>query len=190
MDREDLLSRKWQPVPVFLPGKFQEQRSLASYSPWSCKESDMIENTYNVGLSSDSVIHVLMHIFIPFKILFSYSLSQNIEQNLLCYIIGLCCLLLLFSRQVVSDSLWPHGLQHTLFSCPLPSPGVCPSSCPLHQWCHPASSSSVTHFSSCPPSFPASGSFPISWLFISGAKVSELQFQHQSFHWVFRIDFL
>ena len=46
-------NRKWQLTPVFLPGKFQEQRSLASYSPWSCKESDMIENTYNVGLSSD-----------------------------------------------------------------------------------------------------------------------------------------
>ena len=71
-----------------------------------------------------------MHIFIPFKILFSYSLSQNIEQNLLCYIIGLCCLLLLFSRQVVSDSLWPHGLQDTRLPCPSPSPGICPSSCP------------------------------------------------------------
>ena len=46
-------NRKWQLTPVFLPGKFQGQRSLASYSPWSCKESDMTENTYNVGLSSD-----------------------------------------------------------------------------------------------------------------------------------------
>ena len=50
---------------------------------------------------------------------------------------------LLFSCQGVSDSLQPHGLQHTRPPCPSPSPGVCPSSCPLNQWCHPTISSSV-----------------------------------------------
>ena len=55
-------------------------------------------------------------------------------------------LFLLFSRPVVSDSLWRHGLQHTRLPCPSPSPEVCPSSCPLHWWCHPAISSSDVLF--------------------------------------------
>ena len=76
-------------------------------------------------------------------------------------------LLLLFSLPVMSDSLQPHGLQNIRPSCPSPSPEVCPSSCPLHQWCHPAISSSDTLFSFCPQSFPASGTFPMSQLFAS-----------------------
>ena len=82
----------------------------------------------------------------------------------------LCCCLL-FSRLVVPDSLWPHGLQHTRLPCPLLSPGVCSNSCPLSQWCHPTISSSVAPFSSCPQSFPESGSFPMSWLFESGSQI-------------------
>ena len=73
----------------------------------------------------------------------------------------------LFSCQGVSDSLRPHGLQHTRLTCPSPSPGVCPSSCPLNWWWHQTISSSVAPFS-CPQSVPASGSFPVSWLFTSG----------------------
>ena len=76
-------------------------------------------------------------------------------------------ILLLFSRPVMSYSLQPHGLQHIRPSCPLPSPRVCPSSCPLYWWCHPAISSSDTLFSFCPQSFPASGTFPMSQLFSS-----------------------
>ena len=56
--------------------------------------------------------------------------------------------------------------------CPSPSPGVCSNSCPLSRWCHPTSSSSVAPFSSCPQSFPASESFPVSWLFASGGQGS------------------
>ena len=78
-------------------------------------------------------------------------------------------LLLLFSRSVMSNSLQPHGLQHTRLLCPSLSPGVCSDSCPLSRWCH-AISSSVALFSSCPPSFPASGSFPTSLLFASGGQ--------------------
>ena len=63
---------------------------------------------------------------------------------------------LLFSCPVISNSLGPHELQHTRPLCPSPSPEVCPSSCPLHQWCHPAISSSDALFY-CPQSFPASG---------------------------------
>ena len=71
-----------------------------------------------------------------------------------------CCLL---SHSVVSDTLWPHGLQHTRLPCPL-CPGVCSNSRPLGRWCHPTISSSVAPFSSHPQSFPASGSFPMSWM--------------------------
>ena len=68
---------------------------------------------------------------------------------------------LLLSYPVVSDSLRPHGLQHTRPLCPSPSSEVCPSSCPLHLWCHPAMSSSDTLLSFCPQSFPASGTFQL-----------------------------
>ena len=70
-----------------------------------------------------------------------------------------------FSRSVVSDSLWPHEPQHARPSCPSPTPRVYPNSCPLSRWCHPRISSSVIPFSSCPESFPASESFPMSQLF-------------------------
>ena len=72
-----------------------------------------------------------------------------------------------FSRSVVSDCLWPHGLQHSRPPCPSPAPGVYSHSCPLSQWCHPTILSSVIPFSSCLQSFPASGSFPMSQLFTS-----------------------
>ena len=70
----------------------------------------------------------------------------------------------------MSDSLRPHELQHTRLPCPSLSPGVCSNSCPLSQWCHPTISFSVASFSSCPLSFPAPGSFPMSRLFTSGGQ--------------------
>ena len=86
-------------------------------------------------------------------------------------------------------TLWdPMGLQHTWLPCSLPSPGVCSNSCPLSQWCHPTILSSVSPFFSCPQSFPTSESLPLSWQFTSGGL--ELQLQHQSFQWIFRVDFL
>ena len=69
------------------------------------------------------------------------------------------------SHSVMYDSLRPHGLQYARPSCPSPTPGVQSSSCPLGRWCHPAVSSSVVPFSSCPRSLPASGSFSKSQLF-------------------------
>ena len=68
----------------------------------------------------------------------------------------------------MSDSLQAHGLQHAKVPCPSLSPRVCSNSCPLTRWCHPTISSSVIPFSSCLQSFPASGSFPVSWLLASG----------------------
>ena len=76
--------------------------------------------------------------------------------------------LLLFSHSVVSDCLQPYGLQYTRLPCSPLCPGVCSDSSPLSQWCHPIISPSVVLFSSCPQSFPASGSFPVSQLFTSG----------------------
>ena len=70
----------------------------------------------------------------------------------------------------MSDSLWPHGLQHTRLPCPSPTPGVCSGSCPSSQWCHPTISSSVVPFSSCLQSFPESGSFPRSQFFQSSGQ--------------------
>ena len=90
-----------------------------------------------------------------------------------------------FSHSVVSDSLQPHGLQHTRPPCPSPTPRACSNSCTLSWWCHPTISSSVIPFSSRLQSFPA-------WVSSSHqvAKVLEFQLQHQSFQWIFRTDFL
>ena len=78
--------------------------------------------------------------------------------------------MLLFSCTVMSDSLWPHGLQHTRLPCPSPSPRACSHSCPLSWWCHPTISSSVTPFFSCLQFSPISGSFPMSQFFTSGGQ--------------------
>ena len=75
-----------------------------------------------------------------------------------------------FSRSVVSDSLWPHESQHARPPCPSPTPGVYSNSCPLSRWRHPAISSSVVPFSSCPHSLSASGSLPMSQLFAWGGQ--------------------
>ena len=75
-----------------------------------------------------------------------------------------------FSRSVVSNSSWPHGLQHARPPCPSSAPGVYSNSCPSSQWCYPTISSSVVPFSSCLQSFPASGSFPVSQFFPSGGQ--------------------
>ena len=95
-----------------------------------------------------------------------------------------------FSHSVVSDSLRPHESQHARPPCPSPAPRVYSNSCPSSWWCHPAISSSVIPFSSCPQPLPASGSFPMSQLFTWGSKVLAFQLQHQSFQWTPRTDLL
>ena len=87
----------------------------------------------------------------------------------------------------MSDSFWPHRLQHARIPCPSLFPEICRNACPLSRWCHPTISSSVAPFS-CPQSFPASGSFPMSRLFASGGW--SIGAQHQSFQWILRVDFL
>ena len=81
-----------------------------------------------------------------------------------------------FSHSVVSDSLRPHEPQHTRFACPSPTPGAYSNSCPSCQSCHPTISSSVVPFSSYLQSFPASGSFQMSWFSASGAQSTGISF--------------
>ena len=79
-------------------------------------------------------------------------------------------LIIQFSYSVMSDSVQPYELQHARPPCPSPTLGVHPNSCVLSWWCHPAISSSVIPFSSCPQSLPASGSFPMSQFFAWGGQ--------------------
>ena len=95
------------------------------------------------------------------------------QPDMLCWLKGMKKTLLhsvQFSRSVVSNSLRPHESQHARPPCPSPKPGVHSNSCPSSQWCHPAISSSVVPFSSCPKSLPASESFPMSQLFTWGGQ--------------------
>ena len=75
-----------------------------------------------------------------------------------------------FIRSVVSDSLRPHGLHHARLPCPSPTPGAYSTSCTSSQWCHPTISSSVVPFSSCPQTFPASGSCAVRQLITLGGQ--------------------
>ena len=75
-----------------------------------------------------------------------------------------------FSHSVASDSLRPHGLQHTRLPCPSPTSRACSNSCPSNWWCHPTISSSVVPLSSCPQSFPVSGSLQMSQFSSSGGQ--------------------
>ena len=96
-----------------------------------------------------------------------------IHSASLCFLVGVFnpfTFKVQFSCLVVSDSLWPHGLQHTKPPCPSPIPGVYSNSFPLSRWCHPTISSSVIPFSSCFQSFPASGSFQRNQFFASGGQ--------------------
>ena len=87
-----------------------------------------------------------------------------------CVCMYVCISWVQFSHSVMSNSLWPHVPQHTRPPCPPPTPRVHPNPCPFSWWYHPTISSSVVPYSSCPQSFPASGSFPMSQLFASGGQ--------------------
>ena len=93
----------------------------------------------------------------------------------------------MFSCPVMSDSLRPHGLQHSRPPCPSASPGVCPCSCSLHQWCIPAISSSDALFSFCPQLSQHQGLFQWVDYLYQITRILELQLQHQSFQWIFRL---
>ena len=106
-------------------------------------------------ISKDVILHFVLQIYLN-----SLSLTHGLFQFSSAQ----------FSRSVMSDCLPPHEPQHARPPCPSPTPGVHPNPCQLSQWCHPAISSSVVPFSSCLQSFPASGSFQMSQLFVSGGQ--------------------
>ena len=108
-----------------------------------------------------------MFITAPFKIVKSWSTDEWINQ--IWYILA-SRYSVQFSHSVMSNSLWPHEPQHARPPCPSPTVGVQPNPCLLSQWCHPTISSSVIPFFSCPQSFPASESFQMSQLFVSGGQ--------------------
>ena len=99
-----------------------------------------------------------------------HGVTSRVTGMILIRAVASCHKYLLFSCSVMSHALRPQGLWHARLPCPSLSPRVCSNSSPLSQWCHPAISSSMTPFSSCPQSFPASGSFPMSELFTSGGQ--------------------
>ena len=107
----------------------------------------MAKNTWKRLLSL-----ITMERYIKISMTYLFILPQFISVTLLCL------------------TLRPHGLQHTRPPCPSPTPRAYPNSCPLRRWCHPTTSSFVIPFSSCPQSFPASGSFQMSQFFTSGGQ--------------------
>ena len=132
---------------------------------WTTREAHIYPSVYHMILKSSVYLMYLKIVSWLQELYYRLDSPRSRFWDRLLFLV-----LLLFSHSVVSDSLWPHGLQHTRLPCPLLSPGVCSNSCPLSWWCHPTISSSVTLFSSCPQSFPASGSFPMSPFFASGGQ--------------------
>ena len=106
----------------------------------------------------------------PSHLASSVSLRECQGKNLEATVLNSSFSSVQFSHPVMSNSLWPHGLQYTRLPYPSLSPRVCSNSCPLSRRCHPTILSSVAPVSSCPQSFPASGSFPVSQLFSSGGQ--------------------
>ena len=146
---------KWQPNPVFLPGESRGQGSLVGCRTWGHKES------YTTEWPTHERKNSICSYFFGYANPWDAEKGQH-HENVTAFL-----LLLSFSRSVISDSLWLHGLQHARPTCHTPSPTVHLSSCPLNWWCHPTVSSSVSLFSFYLQSFPASGSFPMSRRFTS-----------------------
>ena len=137
-------------------GSGDRQGGLACWNSWGRKESDMTEQ---------------LHFLFQWKLVKARVVGDgNSLYFPLNFSINLKLLSVQFSHSVVSDSLWPHELQHTRPPYPSPTSGVHSDSCPSSQWCHPAISSWVVPFSSCPQSLPASKSFPMSQLFTWGGQ--------------------
>ena len=119
----------------------------------------------SLGLHLNCCVHVIKQLLTSHFISFQFLLPTDVVS----WVLG-ACFSVQFSCSIVSDSLRPHELQHARPPCPAPTPGVYSNSCLSSWWCHPAISSSVVPFSSCPQSFPASGSFPMSQLFPWGGQ--------------------
>ena len=146
------LQRHWPPsqildthITLFFHCKARPLHMLPTSASRSCSRSQFQCHSELIMLSLFCVPHTPTFLYTP---------SSNSNNHMFQ-----------FSRSVLSDSLQPHGLQHTRLPCPSPTPRAYSNSCPLSQWCHPTILSSVVPFSSHFKPFPASGSFPMSQLF-------------------------
>ena len=136
----------------------------------------------NGGIYEECFLDKVLYTFLHLKNIFSKETSKSFEARWFFSEFQ-------FSHSLVSDCLWPHGLQQARPTCPSPTPRAYSNSCPLSQWCHLSTSSAVVPFFSCLQSFPASRLFPKVSSLHQVAKVLEFQLQHQSFQWLFRTGF-
>ena len=159
---------------------------------YSCLENPMDGGAWCrlLSMGSQRVRHLPIMYQTSCWVLFKYYLNPDDKPTITNIITLFNRLLLLFSHQVVSNSLQPHELQHVRLPCLLLSPEVCSNSCPLNQWWHSTISSSVATFTFCPQSFLASGSFPMSWLFASDGQTVGASVSASVLQWVFRVHFL
>ena len=157
----------WMEEPGGLP-------SLGSHSRTQLKRlsSSSSSNSVSMSIPISSSSHPPLPLLCPHVLSLYLHLYFCLGNRFICtaFLDSTCMHSVQFSRSVVSDSLRPHELQHARPPCPSPSPGVYSDSHPVSRWCHPAISSSVIPFSSCPQSLPASESFPMSQLFTLGGQ--------------------
>ena len=185
LGQEDHLEKGMTTHSVFSPGELHGQRSLVGYSPWGRKSCTQLTNTFTFTvLQSERYQSILetmkssiwdswLRVNCLWLLLLSniYSTCSEVKEFT---DVGSISTSVQFSRSVISNSLRPHGLQHTRLPCPSPAPGTYLNSCPSSQWCHPTISSSVVSFSSHLQSFPAPWSFPMSKFVISGGQSIEV----------------
>ena len=167
-----------------------EDRNVSLFTLWSCKPTPgctSAENSNLTGYMHLSVHNSTITLGETWKQPKCPSIDEWIRKMWYMRTVEFS---VQFSRSVMSGSLQPHESQHARPPCPSQTPRVHSNSCPSSQWCHPAISSSVVPFSSCPQSLPTQGLFQ--WVNSSHqvAKVLELQLQHQSFQWTPRTDLL
>ena len=136
-------------------------------------------------------MHLMFVFFLACTILVTDQEEKCFPVWAIFFVVGpFMCFNLIPLWSVQSDSLRPHGLQHSRPPCLSPTPGDYSNSCPLSRWCHPSISFSVVPFSSCLQSFPASGSFPVSRLFASGNQSIGVSASASAFPMNIRTDFL
>ena len=172
--------RAWLPTPGCLPGEYHGQRSLVGCSPRVTKSQTQLKrlrmHTVCIYLAEWHFKILKCRQWEPkffSKILFCLTSAWAqwaLRTWALWHWAPTLCSLQLSSVAQLCLTLQPHGPQHTRPPCPLPTPRVCTNSCLLSRWYHPTISSSVVPFSSCPQSFPTSGSSQMSQLFTSGGQ--------------------
>ena len=142
-----------------IPGVGDGQGGLACCSPWGFKESDTTERLNDNKSSFVELISMTEDEMVGWHHRLNGHAFEQTHREAWCatvHGVSKTWTWLQFSCSGMSDSLQPHELQHARPPCPSPTPGVHPNSCPSSRWCHPAISSSVVPFSSCPQSVPAS----------------------------------